>query len=227
MAHVTILDGGTGVLLRKLGMPKDPVIWSARALVVERLNPLVMLAHEAFLNAGAAAIITNSNAITPGNLRKAGIEGDACRLCVLAAQLARQAAGPPGMGKAVLGSLPPLIESYRPDLILPEFEAQAWYEMMSAAMAPYVYLFVIETMSCPAEAMMALRGLIKGCPEAKAWVSFTVDSSGVCRDGTPFNEAVKKMSNFSGTVTGIGVNCCVPEVIASVQCVYSRVPRCV
>ena len=213
MAHVTIMDGGTGVLLPLLGMPKDPTLWSARALVDGSLNSLVVQAHEAYLKAGATAIITNTYSITPGKMRKAGLgDDDAQRLCVRAAQLAQQATGPQqGEVKTILGSLPPLVETYRADLLPPEDDAQAWYGMMGAAMNPYVGIFLCESISCPDEAIMALRGLMKGCPDAKAWISFTVDSKGHCRDGTTFNEAVKKMSVFGDTVTGIGVNCCVPE----------------
>jgi len=83
--------------------------------------------------------------------------------------------------------------------------------MMSRAMAPYVDLFVCETMSCPAEAASALQGLQHSCPDAKAWVAYSVNSEGVCRDGTPFNVAIKELVGKS--VSGIGVNCCMPEAV--------------
>ena len=71
-----ILDGGMGVLLPKLGMPKDPILWSARALVDKQYHPVVVKAHKEFIDAGAGAIITNSYAVIPGYLRKANLEGE-------------------------------------------------------------------------------------------------------------------------------------------------------
>jgi len=202
-----------GVLLPKLGMPKDPIIWSARALVDEDCHPLVVKAHRAFIDAGAEVIIANTYSVIPGYLGKANLIGDAGKLCAVAGQLARDAAGPSGKGAiSVLGSLPPLVDSYRADLMLPEAEAVDWYAMMSKALLPYVDLFVCETMSCPQEATSALRGLEQSCPGAKAWVTYTVDSKGLCRDGTPFNIAVRDLIGRSN-VSGVGVNCCMPEAV--------------
>lgn len=212
---VRVLDGGMGVLLPKLGVPKDPIIWSARALVDEQNHPLVVRAHRQFIDAGATAIITNSYSVIPGYLRKADLVDRAPALAALAAGLAREAAGARGAGCSamVLGSLPPLVESYRADLLLPEDEAVGWYAMLARAMVSDVDHFICETMSCPAEATAALRGVAKGAPDAKAWVCFTVDSEGRCRDGTPFNLAVRALMTFPNIVSGIGVNCCMPEAV--------------
>lgn len=201
-------------MLPKLGVPKDPILWSARALVDNKHHPAVVRAHQQFIKAGASAIIANSYAVIPGYLRKADLVGEASRLCELAGRLAREAAGPPGAADSalVLGSLPPLIDSYRADLLLPKLEAEQWYAMMARAMQPHVDAFVAETMSCPDEAMCAVAGLSQALPEAKAWVCFTVDSSGRCRDGTAFCDAVRALSDFSN-VSGVGVNCCVPEAV--------------
>jgi len=209
---VHIIDGGMGVLLPKLGMPKDPILWSARALVDKEYHPVVVEAHKAFIEAGATAIITNSYGVIPGYLRKAKLETQASKLCALAGQLAREAAGPEKGEVLVLGSLPPLLESYRADLLMVDKEAVDWYSMMARSMAPFVDMFVCETMSCPAEAATALQGLREGCPDGKAWVCFTVDSEGKCRDGTPFNEAVRHLSTATN-ISGIGVNCCMPEAV--------------
>jgi len=212
--RVQILDGGMGVLLPKLGVPKDPILWSARALIEEKYHPIVVQAHRAYIDAGATAIITSNYGVIPGYMRKANLnlEAEAPRLAALVGQLAREAAGPKGGGVLVLGSLPPLIDSYRADLLMPDAEAVSWYAMLARAMAPYVDLFVCETMSCPAEAASALKGLKEGDPDGKAWVCFAVDSEGKCRDGTPFNVAVRQLSTFSH-VSGVGVNCCIPEAV--------------
>lgn len=219
-SRVRILDGGMGVLLPKLGVPKDPILWSARALIDDQYHPAVVQAHREFIKAGASAIISNSYAVIPGYLRKfmgpngADAVDQATRLCDIAGRLAREAAGPRGAKESalVLGSLPPLIDSYRADLLLPKDEAEQWYAMMARAMAPHVDLYVAETMSCPSEAACAVTGVAEALPDAKVWVCFTVDSQGRCRDGTAFNDAVRGLSGASN-VTGVGVNCCMPEAV--------------
>merc|ERR1719329_127707 len=67
-------------------------------------------------------------------------------------------------------------------------------------------------MSCPAEAACAVAAVAQALPEAQLWVCFTVDSTGRCRDGTPFNEAVRDLS-CAPNVSGVGVNCCMPEAV--------------
>ena len=56
------------------GMPQDAQfrqLWSARALVDAALHPLVVAAHRRYMEAGAAAITTNSYGVQPAYYRRA------------------------------------------------------------------------------------------------------------------------------------------------------------
>merc|ERR1712232_189853 len=83
--RINILDGGMGVLLNRLGVPRDKVIWSARSLVDDEHHPRVVEAHAAFIKAGANAIIANSYSVIPGYLRQvkleSELEAEGYRLC--------------------------------------------------------------------------------------------------------------------------------------------------
>jgi len=61
----------------------------------------------------------------------------------------------------VAGSLPPLSESYRPDLVPDHGVARLIYDAMALALEPYVDLFICETMSSIGESMNACEEAIK------------------------------------------------------------------
>ena len=60
---ITILDGGTGRELMRMGAPFRQPEWSALALMEG--PQFVTRVHQAFIEAGADAITTNSYAIVP------------------------------------------------------------------------------------------------------------------------------------------------------------------
>ncbi|NBP95837.1 MAG: homocysteine S-methyltransferase family protein [Gammaproteobacteria bacterium] len=66
-----ILDGGMGTALEKNGVPMDDKVWSGRAMLTHPDD--VRSAHEAFIEAGAEAILTNTfstarHMLEPGGL---------------------------------------------------------------------------------------------------------------------------------------------------------------
>ncbi|WP_191061518.1 homocysteine S-methyltransferase family protein, partial [Geminicoccus harenae] len=115
---VTILDGGMGRELLRMGAPFRQPEWSALALI--EAPELVGRAHRAFLDAGAQIVTTNSYALVPFHIgpERFVVQGQA--LAELAGRIARAAADEHGGGASVAGSLPPLFGSYRPDLFDPE-----------------------------------------------------------------------------------------------------------
>ena len=64
--------------------------------------------------------------------------------------LARDSASRPAL---IAGSLAPLFESYRPDLVLPADELEPVYREQAEILADYVDMFICETMSSAAEPM--------------------------------------------------------------------------
>lgn len=60
---ITVLDGGTGRELHRVGAPFRQPEWSALALI--EAPETVRQVHEAYLAAGADVITSNSYALTP------------------------------------------------------------------------------------------------------------------------------------------------------------------
>jgi S-methylmethionine-dependent homocysteine/selenocysteine methylase len=146
---VTILDGGMGVeLIRRSEHGRTP-LWSAQALVDD--PDLVIRTHRDYIDAGAGMLITNSYSTVPSYLETAGLESSYVEYTRLAGQLARQAVSESKRDVVVAGSLPPLAESYRPDLVPPDIEARPVYHEMAKALEPHVDLFICETMSSARE----------------------------------------------------------------------------
>jgi len=60
MKNLTILDGGMGRELKRIGAPFSQPLWSAQALI--EAPHYVTQAHQGFIDAGAEIIIANSYA---------------------------------------------------------------------------------------------------------------------------------------------------------------------
>ena len=180
--EVFILDGGTGEELFRRGVPDDRKIWSATAVVNEKYHALLQKVHESFLESGSQAITTNSYGIVPGICFNAK---ECAKYMDMAGRIARDAVSQQSTG-FVFGSLGPLMESYRADLILPHEEGVKHYKIACQALSPYVDAYLAETMSCVAESKQAMEAVAKLAAQSKPMlVSYTLDSDGNFRDGMP------------------------------------------
>ena len=197
--------------LRSRGVNVLNSIWSANALIIA--PKIVRQVHQDFIRAGADIITTNTYGIIRSNLAKEGIEDRFDELNVLACTLAveaRQKSEPPVL---IAGSLPPLAGSYRPDLVGKVEDIEPLYREQADLLAPYVDLFICETMSSAAEGRAAASG---ACQTGKpVWVAWTLheDRSGRLRSGETIGEATKVLSDLP--VSGFLANCCAPESITT------------
>jgi len=169
MNRMTLLDGGMGRELKRMGAPFQQPEWSALALLEG--PDFVRQAHAAFIEAGAEVITTNSYAVVPFHIGEARFAARGQELADLAGRLARQAVAESGKTVRVAGSLPPLFGSYRPDLFK-SAEAQALLKPLIAGLKPHVDCWLAETQSALAEARevaIALKGDSK-----PLWLSFTL-----------------------------------------------------
>ncbi|MEM1332617.1 MAG: homocysteine S-methyltransferase family protein [Actinomycetota bacterium] len=115
---ITILDGGMGKELRRIGAPFRQPEWSALALMES--PDRVVEAHRNFIEAGAEVITTNNYAVVPFHLGDDVFRARGAELVDLAGQLARRAAHESGERPVrVAGSLPPLFGSYEPEHVDP------------------------------------------------------------------------------------------------------------
>ncbi|MCM2290858.1 homocysteine S-methyltransferase family protein [Allorhizobium sp. BGMRC 0089] len=207
-----IFDGGMGRLLEKLGAPFRLPEWSALSLI--EAPHFVRQAHDAYIAAGADLITTNSYGLVPHMLGEERFSNDGLRLTRLAGEIARAAADASERPVEVAGSIPPLFESYRPQLYRGD-EAPRILNSLIEGLRPFVDSWLIETQSSTLEALTALEA-VKGDGKP-VYVSYTIkDEKGrtaapELRSGEPVADAVLK--TFEAGAAAVLFNCSQPEVM--------------
>lgn len=100
----------------------------------------------------------------------------------------------------VAGSLPPLDESYRPDLVPDEKEALPIYEELIEELNPFVDIFLCETVSSILETSNILKAVRdKADKNKEIWLSWTLleDKSGRLRSKETIEEAFQLAETFN------------------------------
>ncbi|MEJ2016486.1 MAG: homocysteine S-methyltransferase family protein, partial [Limibacillus sp.] len=135
--RLTLLDGGMGRELQRRGLAAVTGTWSAEALL-ERPS-VVRAIHEDFIAAGAEVVTTSNYAVVPFMLAREGLEDRLEEMLAAAVRLAREARTRAGKaGVRIAGSLPPLAQSYRPELVGPPEEIEPLYRRIAGVLAPGV-----------------------------------------------------------------------------------------
>ncbi len=212
MARITVLDGGTGRELKRIGAPFRQPEWSALALI--EAPAFVRQVHDSFIVAGADVITTNSYAVVPFHL---GAERFAARgraLAALAGQLAREAADASPRPVAVAGSLPPICGSYRADW----FDADVARPVLATlvdALRSSVDHWQAETLSTIREAEL-VHEVIDGDGKP-LWISYTV-ADGSAATGEPTLRSGESVAAAVAAAARLGAavvlfNCSQPEVM--------------
>jgi len=207
---VTILDGGMGGEIQKHLEGANHGLWSAKALI--EAPDLVRSIHQAYVDAGARIIITNTYSTIPSYLGKEGREDAYLDYCQLAGEIARSVADQTA-GVQVAGSLPPLSESYRPDLVPDAALSVPIYESMVQTLNPFVDLYMCETMSTADEAFNAARAA-KRCGEGRpVYVAWTLNETpGVgLRSLETVEAAFERVAELN--LDGFLFNCTTPEAV--------------
>jgi S-methylmethionine-dependent homocysteine/selenocysteine methylase len=208
---VTILDGGMGRELLRMGAPFRQPEWSALALI--QAPDFVGRAHSAFIDAGAEIVTTNSYALVPFHIGRWRFDADAAELADRAGRLARQAADAASSRVRVAGSLPPLFGSYRPDLFDPA-GALALLRPLVQGLSPHVDLWLAETLGSAAEAAVVRQAL--GADPRPLWISdtladFPAGGRATLRSGESVASAAAEARALdAGTLL---FNCSPPEVM--------------
>jgi len=210
--RITLLDGGTGRELKRLGAPFRQPEWSALALM--EAPEYVTKVHRRFIEAGAEVITTNSYAVVPFHIGVQRFERVGRALAALAGRLARAAADEAPHPVRVAGSLPPVCGSYRPDLFEPAI-ARPILNILIEALGPHVDIWLSETLSSEAE-MALMSELLEG-DQRPWWVSYTLIDEPTralgahLRSGEPVASAVAHAAQCGADA--VLFNCCQPEVI--------------
>lgn len=199
----TILDGGFGRELQKRGVSIDPPLWSARAFfeapeVIEQL-------HYDFIMAGSDVVCTNAYALTRYYLAKVGKEDEQGALLDQAYELAKNAIKRSNQLVKIAAILPPLSETYRPDLLVNTQEMEDEYALhVQKAIEHDADIILGETLSSLVEAQSIFKQIN---PELNlpVWISFTVNQDGNLRDGMCLKEAALGVIDMG--CSAVLVNC--------------------
>ena len=208
---LTILDGGMGGELIRRGWPSGG-LWSAKALLE---NPEVVRAvHQDYVSAGAQVIITNSYSTVPSYLAKEDMQSRYVELTEIAARLAREVADAAPAEVRVAGCLPPLSESYRPDLVPGDDESRPIYSEIIKALSADVDLYLCETMSSVREAVNAASSVRETDPDKPLWVALTLadEPGGGLRSGENMDQVVSALEPYD--VDAFLFNCTDPTSIS-------------
>mmetsp|Transcript_35224 Transcript_35224/g.84163 ORF Transcript_35224/g.84163 Transcript_35224/m.84163 type:complete len:396 (+) Transcript_35224:171-1358(+) len=222
-----LLDGGTGEELFLRGVPDDRKIWSATAIVHERYHAILEEVHRSFIRSGSQVVTTNSYGIVPGVGFNDGKE--VIHLTSLAGEIARKSVfrGSGDIDKEeqqalVLGSLGPLVESYRPDLIMDHDEGVLHFAFPIEGLYKHVDMYIIETSSTTKEAFQAIDALafFNRSPSRAPrplLVSFTLKQNGKIRSDESVVDAIPAIIKYCDErdveIVGVLFNCCEPEAI--------------
>jgi S-methylmethionine-dependent homocysteine/selenocysteine methylase len=197
-----LLDAAMGTELQRRGADTRLPLWSARALVES--PDLVSAIHREEVDAGAEVLTANTFRTHGRTLAKGGLEKRSRELTALAVRLAREAADSAGRQVFVAGSLSPLEDCYRPDLV-PEDAAleREHREQAESLTEARVDLILLETHNTVRELVAATRAAkAAGLPVIASMVT---DGTGRLLSGEPIEDAVRALEKIEPDA--ISVNC--------------------
>ena len=185
-------------LLKRTNIPSAG-LWSAQFLL-DSPN-LVEEVHQDYINAGAKVITTNTYSTIPSYLSKQNSSHLMEDLIIKAGSIAREVSNS-NLKKNILvaGGLPPLDESYRPDLVPNKDIAIPIYEKMITLLNPFVDFFICETISSINESSHVLNALKNtALADKKIWLSWTLleDKSGRLRSKETIEDALQFAESFN------------------------------
>ena len=138
-----ILDGGMGTALERNGVPMDDRVWSGRAMLTH--PDAVRSAHEAFIEAGAEAILTNTFSTARHMLEPGGLGSEVRKINSLAVDLAKQARERVARSPvAIVGSICEWTSDLNPTWCSPEVVGQAAREQAEVLAESGVDILALE-----------------------------------------------------------------------------------
>lgn len=205
---ITILDGGMGQLLQHRSKLPATNMWSAQSMLHEA--DLVSELHAEYIAAGAEVITINAYAASPERLQERGFADQFEPLQSAAFNAARRAVEQSGLDIKITSSLPPLFNSYNPDLNLDEcFACETYAKILDTQ--PDVDIHLAETLGSLLEVRAVLSAFDR--TNKPCWLSVTLDDAApdLLRSEEPLAEAIA-LAEEAG-VDAFLVNCSMPETI--------------
>lgn len=197
-----LLDGATGTELNRRGVDTGLPLWSANALTTDTGLNVLRQIHLDYLHAGAD--ILTANTFRTHRRALAGKGHDARALTRRAVATAQEAVAEYGQPAQVAGSIAPLEDCYRPDLVPTDDQCRDEHaERIDHLVHAGVDLLLIETMNSIREAVIAAKlATSTGRP---TWVSFACDREGLILSGESLAVAAGVLLALG--VKALGVNC--------------------
>lgn len=196
---VVMLDGGMGTMLADAG-------WRPPLLPEEmnHVNPAAVLGiHEAYIEAGALVIETNTFGGSVGKLSHRSLGGQTRQINRQAAALARKAAADRALVAGSIGPIGRLVEPIG-DLSFEEAVA-SFLPQIQGLREGGVDFYLVETMIDLREAKAAVMAIKQEGGGLPFVVSFTFDRNGCTMTGTP-SEVAMAWAEAIGA-SGVGANC--------------------
>ncbi|MEL6981033.1 MAG: homocysteine S-methyltransferase family protein [Actinomycetota bacterium] len=214
---ITVIDGGMGKELARMGAPFRQPEWSAAALIDD--PGAVRQAHSNFVAAGAQLIIANTYAVVPFHIGEERFAARAGELADLAGRLAREVAEAAAHPVRVAASAPPVFGSYAPERFDPELAGPMW-DVLIEAQIPWADLWIVETIASLAEAEGAVAALDRARVEGERWLAFSLADEPADHDpsipptlwsGEPVQAAAR--AAVDAGADAVLINCAQPEAI--------------
>jgi S-methylmethionine-dependent homocysteine/selenocysteine methylase len=199
-----LLDGAMGTELQRRGADTRLPLWSARALV--DAPDLVREIHRDEVEAGAEVLTANTFRTHRRTLAKGGLGERSRELSDLAVRLARDATAAAGREVLVAGSLSPLEDCYRPDLVPEDAALEGEHrEQAESLAAAGVDLILLETHNTVREIVAAARAAkATGLPFVASMVT---DGNGWLLSGETIEDAVRALEPSHSNPDAISINC--------------------
>ena len=204
-----ILDGAIGTLLEQRGVDTGLPLWSANALLTapEALRRI----HEEYIRAGADIVTTATFRTTGRTFRLAGLPDSSAELTAYAVGIAADARASLGArGVLIAGSMGPLEDCYRPDLVpggaVLAQEHTEHARRLAEAGSDFLFLETFGTIRESLAAASAARGTGK-----EFVVSFLVTMKGTLYGGESVKDAVAAIAPLAPAA--LSVNCVSPRYV--------------
>lgn len=206
-----ILDGAMGTELQRRGVDTGLPLWSANALLVH--PEIVQQIHADYIDAGAHIITANTFRTTRRTMRRGNLPDRSQPLTRMALEVAHKARDSrPDHDVLIAGSVAPLEDCYRPDLVPGENELQDEHGELAERLAAGGADFILaETMGTIREAKAACTAAISTGKEVV--VSFICNTAGALYSGESLRDAVIEISKLQPA--GISLNCVSPRYLHS------------
>lgn len=201
-----LLSGGLGTELLRRGHATPLPLWST-AVLLEQPDAVRRL-HADYVRAGAGLVTANTFRTARASVAPHGLTARALtRQAVELARAGARDAAPDG-SVLVAGSLGPVADCYRPDLVPDEPTLRAEHGLhVGSLVAARVDLVLVETMNTIREASAALGAARAGL--LPAMISFVVGAEGRLLSGESLADAIAAVEPFAPLA--ILVNCCAPS----------------